>query len=65
MLSAKSYDYSFKNWKIKKIYKSGYYPEPDSHYRSTIKLELDLSNYLELGKKVDLASLKSDILDTS
>ena len=38
---------------MKKIsfYKTGCYLEPDSHCRNKIKEELNLSKYLELGKR--------------
>ena len=55
---------------IKKIlwYKMCYFPDPYTHIKNKIKVELDLSNHttkfadtLELAKKADLASLKWDI----
>ena len=52
-----------------------YFPEPHTHSKNKIEVGLDLSNYvstfdlkitagadtLDIGKKADLASLKSDI----
>ena len=56
------------------IYKRSYFPEPYTHSKKKIKVELDLSSYarksdlknatgidtLKVVKEVDLASLKSD-----
>ena len=72
----KGYDNSCNNWIDKKdiVYMSEYFPEPKSSGRR-VKVELDLSNYAAKGdlksatgidtsdfaKKVDLATLKSNI----
>ena len=72
----KDYDSSFNSWIDKKdiIQMSEYFPEPKS-FGGRVKVELDLSNYVtiadlkneagvdtsKLAKKVDLASLKSDV----
>ena len=42
------------------LYKMSYYPEPDSHGRNKMKVELDLSNY---GTKADLKG--ATVIDTS
>ena len=72
----KGYDSSFSSWIDQKdiIYMSEYFPEPKS-LGGKVKVELDLSNYTtkadlknatgidtsSFAKKVDLASLKSDL----
>ena len=59
---------------LSKLYMS-YYPEPDSHIRNKIKIELDLSNYAtkkelehatgidtsDLAAKKDFMALKAEV----
>ena len=62
-VNCKGYDNSFNSWidKMYSLYNMSCYPDPYSHRRNKIKVELDLSNYAtksEVEKVTGVATSK-------